>query len=170
MKLLIIRHGIAAEREVFGKSGEPDEKRPLTAEGRRKMQRGAEGLHLLVPQVDLIAASPLLRAQQTAAIVAKEYGMGIGETTAVLTPDAPLGKFVTWIGAHAKKDVVAVVGHEPQLSMLATWLLTGLDDSRIVLKKGGACLLELATRPRRAAAVLLWLQTPGALRQIADAG
>lgn len=167
MHLLVIRHGIAEDRDVFGRVGDTDDKRPLTDEGRKKMARGASGLHALVPALDLIATSPLVRAQQTAAIVAGAYGIAVGETTSTLEPDAPLAAFVKWAATQDARDVLAIVGHEPHLSTLVTWLLTGVDDSRIVLKKGGACLLEFADRPQRAHGVLHWLHTPAGLRLMA---
>ena len=167
MHLLVIRHAIAEDRDVFGRTGHDDDTRPLTDEGRKKMARGAMGLRALVPALDLIATSPLVRAQQTAAIVASAYGTSVGETTSTLEPDAPLAAFVKWATTQDARDVMAIVGHEPHLSALVTWLLTGLDDSRVVLKKGGACLLEFAERPRRACGVLHWLQTPSGLRLMA---
>lgn len=168
VQLLVIRHAIAEDRDVFGRTEGDDDLRPLTDDGRKKMTRGAQGLQTLVPMLDLIASSPLVRAQQTAAIVAKAYGISVGETTPVLEPDAPLAQFLTWAAAHEDKDVIAVVGHEPHLSALVTWLMCGVDDSRLVLKKGGACLLEFTGRPRRAGAVLHWLHTPAALRELAQ--
>ena len=66
MKLLLVRHAIAEEREEFERTGEPDDQRPLTSEGRKKMKRAAAGLGELVNKVDILATSPLARAQQTA--------------------------------------------------------------------------------------------------------
>ena len=166
MNLLVIRHGIAEDADEFQSTGQPDDARPLTSEGIAEMYRGARGLLRLVPTLDLIASSPLVRAQQTAAIVAEEYGMQIGETTEALTPDAPVAEFTRWVAAHEHKDVIAVVGHEPHLSTLITWLVAGLDDSRVELKKGGACLLEFSGIPRGGKAKLLWLVKPSTLRQI----
>jgi phosphohistidine phosphatase len=166
--LLVVRHGIAEDREIFGRTEKDDDLRPLTSEGRKKMARGAEGLHTLVPALDFIASSPLVRAQQTAAIVAKAYGISVGEATRTLEPDALLAQFLKWIDPHEDSEVVAVVGHEPHLSALVTWLISGVDDSRLVLKKGGACLLEFTGRPHRAGAVLHWLHTPATLRKLAE--
>jgi phosphohistidine phosphatase len=168
VNLLVVRHGIAEDREVFGRTEKDDDLRPLTDEGRKKMARGAQGLRTLVPALDLIASSPLVRAQQTAAIVAKAYGISVGETTRVLEPDAPLAQFAKWIETREDRDVIAVVGHEPHLSALVTWLMAGVDDSRLELKKGGACLLEFTGRPHRASAVLQWLHTPATLRRLAE--
>jgi phosphohistidine phosphatase len=168
MKVLVIRHAIAEEREAFAEHGKPDDERPLTANGRRRMERGARGLRTLVPRINLLACSPLVRAQQTAAVVAKVYGTEVGEKTVALSPDAPLDQFAKWLTPHSDVDVVAVVGHEPHLSTLVTWLLSGISDSRIDFKKGGACLLEIDGQPGPAGAKLLWLLTPRALRQLAD--
>ena len=74
MNVLVIRHAIAEDRDVFARTEKDDDERPLTDEGRKKMARGAQGLHTLVPKLDLIASSPLVRAQQTAAIVAMVCG------------------------------------------------------------------------------------------------
>ena len=166
MQLLVVRHAIAEERDVFARTGADDDLRPLTDEGRKKMARAARGLRFLVPALDLVASSPLVRAQQTAQIVASAYGIGVSESTPALEPDARLESFIQWIEPHAGKKVIAVVGHEPHLSALVTWLISGLDDSRVVLKKGAACLLEFAARPKRAGAVLLWLHAPATLREL----
>ena len=166
MKLLVIRHAIAQEREIFATTKKTDDLRPLTADGRRRMARAASGLRALVPRIDLLAASPLKRAQQTARIVAKEYGIEVGETTSALEPDASAAVFAKWLATHAKKDVVAVVGHEPQLSMLVTRLMGGPPDPRVEFKKGGAALLEFASPSVGDGARLLWLQTPKSLRQV----
>ncbi len=86
MHLLIIRHAIAEDRDSFAGSGKSDDLRPLTDEGRAKMELGAAGLRALLPDITLLAASPLTRAQQTAEIVGKEYGLEIGATTDSLRP------------------------------------------------------------------------------------
>ena len=168
MKLLVIRHAIAQEREIFATTKKTDDLRPLTADGRRRMARAASGLRALVPTIDLLAASPLVRAQQTAAIVAKEYGMEVGETTAALEPDVRTAVFARWLATHVKKDVVAVVGHEPQLSRLVTRLMGGPPEARVEFKKGGAALLEFGSSSVSDGARLLWLQTPKSLRQIGE--
>ena len=165
MQLLVIRHAIAMTREAFALIDVDDARRPLTYEGRLKMTAAAKGIRLLVPSLDVLASSPLVRAHQTAVIVAECYGAVPIVPTASLEPDGALDKFLSWL-QELEGDVVAVVGHEPHLGTLVTWLLTGLEESRIPLKKGGACLLELASRPRKGEAMLRWALTPSQLRRI----
>ena len=165
MRLLVIRHAIAMTREAFASLDADDARRPLTYEGRRKMMAGAKGLCHLVPSLDVLASSPFVRAHQTAVIVAECYGEVPIVTTSALEPDATPDRFLIWLHS-VQGDVVAVVGHEPHLGMLVTWLLTGLAQSRLPLKKGGACLLDLAARPRKGEAMLRWALTPSQLRRI----
>lgn len=155
MHLLIIRHAIAED-------GAPDEARALTEKGRRRMRKIAAGLHEIVPTIDVLGTSPLVRARQTAEIVADEYRLK-AEMVDELAPDAPLGRLREWISSHAR-GLVAIVGHEPGLSTFASWLISARPESHLVLKKGGACLLELpAVEP--GAGTLEWLLTPKQLRR-----
>ena len=168
MQILIIRHASAEERSAFAATGKSDDRRPLTDEGRRKMTEAAQGLRALVPHLDVIAASPLVRAQQTAAIVAKAYRIADVETTSTLAPNAQPASFAKWAQAYANHDVVAAVGHEPHLGILVTWLLSGRAESHVVLKKGGACLVECDGAPGPATCRLHWLHTPAMLRRMAE--
>jgi phosphohistidine phosphatase len=134
------------------------------------MELGAAGLRALLPDITLLASSPLARAQETAEIVGKEYGLEIGATTDSLRPRAALADFANWIAERGSQDVVAVVGHEPHLSALATWLICGTKHSRIELKKGGACLLSFAGVPKKGGGTLEWALHPSHLRAIAKQG
>lgn len=164
MKLLVIRHAIAMDRDEFAESGEPDDRRPLTKAGAKRMRRGAKGLREIVDGIDLLATSPYTRAVETAEIVSDEFGIGPAEVAPSLVPDVRFDEFEAWARTYADRDVLAIVGHEPHLSGLVMWLMTGHGDSRIELKKGGACLLEFGSSIRRGSGMLLWLLTPRQLR------
>jgi phosphohistidine phosphatase len=173
MNLLVIRHAIAEDRETFGRTGQDDELRPLTSEGRRKMKEVARGLHGLVPDLDVLATSPLVRAAQTAEIVAKAYGQKETAEAAQLRPSAPPQSLLEWLEKHGTDSrepdsAVAVVGHEPHLGMFVSWLLTGRQRSFVELKKGGACLLELDASMKPTHAKLLWLLSPAQLRRLGN--
>src|SRR6516162_3359703 len=62
MQLVIIRHAIAEDPREFASTGRPDSQRPLTEEGVTKMKRGVKGLRELIPEINLIATSPYVRA------------------------------------------------------------------------------------------------------------
>jgi len=167
MQLLIIRHGIAEDKEVWARSSNNDDDRPLTDEGRQKMVLNAKGLRRALDAIDILVTSPLVRARQTAQIVADAFSLGRIETAKSLLPIAPPVEFVEWLGRYRDKAVVAAVGHEPHLGLLATWLLTGVEESHVDLKKGAACLMELEGEPAPAGARLCWSIAPSQLRHIA---
>ena len=168
MQLLVIRHAIAEEREDFARGGRDDSERPLTEEGREKMRRGAAALRRIVPRIDLLASSPYVRAVQTAELVAEAYEHGRPRITLVdsLTPNGALERFQSWVQRQSKAPVIAIVGHEPQLGLLVTWLMSGLRESRVELKKGGACLLEFEGQPGPGVGTMRWLLTAGQLREL----
>ena len=165
MRLLVIRHAIAEDRDAFAATGRDDASRPLTNAGKRKMRRAARGLRCLVPSIDALVASPLVRAQETAEIVREAYAMDRVDTAAELEPQRPLDDVMAGL-ARFQSDVVAIVGHEPQLSRLITYMLAGIDRSGVPLKKGGVCLLEFDGRPRANAGELLWAVRPSMLRDL----
>jgi phosphohistidine phosphatase len=166
MQLIVIRHAIAEDRDEFAESGKPDTERPLTKHGRKVMARVAKGLRREVKSIDVLAASPLVRAQQTAAIVAKEYGALYVETVRALEPERAPGEFATWLRTQRDAKVVAVVGHEPHLGGLITWLLSGLTRSHVDLEKGGACGLEMSGKLGPRSAALRWVLTPDVLEKL----
>ena len=167
MRLLVIRHAEAEDKDAFAATGQGDALRPLTERGRRRMSEGAEGLRTLVSSIDLLAASPLVRAQQTAEIVAHRYGDCAVETTDVLEPGTVPSRFLAWL-REQDGNVIAIVGHEPDLGALVTWLLTGATESHVPLGKGAACLLDLGEAPGRGKGMLEWAITASQLRRLAD--
>src|SRR5438046_7785006 len=66
-ELYLVRHGLAQER---GDMWPDDSKRPLTEEGMSGMQKATRGLARLGVSLDVVLTSPLVRARQTAEIVA----------------------------------------------------------------------------------------------------
>lgn len=167
MKLVLIRHAIAEDREDFAQTGESDDARPLTDSGRKKMKRTVRGLRELV-NLDVLATSPLVRAMQTAQIVSGGYDNMPPVVTDVLSPGAEFDDFLDWLRRLDDAETVAAVGHEPHLSSLASWLLTGDGRAILSMKKGSALLLEFDGELRAGGARARWFLTPAQLRQIGD--
>jgi phosphohistidine phosphatase len=174
MNLLVIRHAIAEDKAAFAASGRSDDQRPLTEAGRTKMRRGAEGLRVVSPLLAVLASSPLVRARETAEIVAPIFKVPRVEIVDALRPERPFDELLAWlrrrIPPNEEEDsdaTIAIVGHEPHLSGLITWLMTGGKDSRVELKKGAACLLRFDRAPAAGEAMLRWSLTPAQLRDLA---
>jgi phosphohistidine phosphatase len=166
MALLVIRHAVAMERELWAPSGQPDEERPLTEDGRKEMKGVVRQLRRIVPEIDVLATSPLVRARQTAEIVAKAYGEMDITTVDALSPGGSRPTILEWMRAHAEQRM-AVVGHAPDLDQLVAWLVTGKPKPFLALRKGGTCLLSLSTHDVTPGHVeLRWLISPKLIRRV----
>ncbi len=165
MQLLVIRHDLAEPRDPSA-GAEAETQRALTESGRKRAGRAARSLARLVEKIDVLASSGLRRADETALAIAEQYeGLRI-ETLDALAPGAGPEPLAAWLRGLAGPVCVAVVGHEPGLSRLATWLVCGLSSSRLELGKGGACLVDLPGRIAPGEGRLLWLLRPGQLRRL----
>lgn len=169
MRLLVVRHAIAEDRDAFARTNKDDAARPLTTEGRRKMERSALGLRQLVPELDLLASSPFRRAVDTAGIISHAYGGLRVERVPELAPGGSVDRVVAWLQSQPAQGTIAVVGHEPDLSCMICALVCGTDNPFLELRKGAACLLDLPGRVARGAATLDWLVGPKHLRRLGTA-
>ncbi len=161
MDVILMRHGRAAERGAFfGR----DEARPLTSDGIKRLRQALPGLAKVVPRIDRVVTSPLLRAHQTAEVVVGAYAAPL-EALALLAPGGELQAISQWLGVQ-KDEVLLLVGHEPDLGRLASWFLTGSDESFLPMKKGAICLLHFNGKPAAAKGELRQLFTAGQLRRI----
>jgi phosphohistidine phosphatase len=165
MNLFILRHGKAYERSVKWR---PDSKRPLTAEGEKKMFANARGIQRLELSFDLILTSPYLRALRTAEILAEVLKAKNVVQTQSLTAEADPKAIIDEINQkYPGAKQIVLTGHEPFLTRLISILLTGQENVSIDLKKGGFCKLSIAKLQAGPCATLNWLMTP---RQLARLG
>ena len=96
MNLYIVRHGPAEPRDQYARGS--DAQRPLTAAGKHKTSRAAQGLSAAGCRPDRIISSPLVRAKQTAEIIASALGGDISvEFSELLAPGAPTKKVLSWL-------------------------------------------------------------------------
>lgn len=167
MRLLLIRHAIAEDRE---KLGGDDARRPLTPDGKRKMKIAARGLRTVCPKIDILATSPLVRAVQTAEIVYRAFDEKpqFVELDFLSGDGGPPAALLQWARDHdADGGTLAAVGHEPDLGRWAGWFLTGKEQPIVKFKKGAACALDFPGRLAGGKAVLEFLLQPGELRKLA---
>lgn len=167
MELFLIRHADATPADV----GMDDAERPLSEEGIKKMRKAAKGLRNVLkgtfPPMDAILTSPLLRAVQTARILAGE----VNDSDEVIECQ-PLGGQFSWaeilpfLNRYPEVARVALVGHEPELGKLAGWLTSGNSDSCIRMKKGSVICFEVEEMAEAPRARLRWFLTPKQLRML----
>jgi phosphohistidine phosphatase len=163
MDLLILRHGEAGKHSPLP----GDAKRTLTTEGRQEITNLSNSMKGLELKLDYILSSPLLRAKQTAEIVAKslKYKGKIEELNS-LKPEGSRLEFYSALSKLKQNSVVLVVGHEPYLSQMISEAISQ-SECRINLKKAGLARIRvLATLPKLRGD-LRWLLTPKLLKKLA---
>jgi len=105
------------------------------------MAQEAAGIRALALSLDVIISSPLVRAYQTAQIVAKALGAGVRSVRdARLSPGFGLTSLTAILGEHGQAEGIMLVGHEPDFSETIGHLTGG---SRVIMKKGGLACVEL---------------------------
>jgi phosphohistidine phosphatase len=138
MEICFLRHGPAGDPNAW--QGD-DAERPLTEEGKEQLARVAAGLADLGLVPDLILTSPLLRAGQTAEIVARE--LGIPERVATedrLAPGFGRKQLHGILADHPGYPSLMLVGHEPDFSKTAGKLIGG---ARLAIAKGGLASIDV---------------------------
>jgi phosphohistidine phosphatase len=147
-ELLLLRHGIAEERDP-GASPEQEAARPLTTQGRRRTRAVLERFTAAGLRADRLLSSPLQRACQTAELA---IAAGMAEGLELAEPLAPGGDSLAlleslwgleWQGPAWNR--LLLVGHEPDLGLLAARLL-GAPEGSLSLKKAGLALLHVPPR------------------------
>lgn len=161
--LLLVRHGIAEPSA----SGTADADRHLTREGKVKTHRAMRGLSSICPELDAILTSPLERARETAEIFAEEIGALPIETFAPLASGESLRSLRNGLAERDYPRGVALVGHEPDLGELASYMLTGDEKAApLHFRKAGVATFEVASLTELRPAILRWFLPPSLLRRL----
>ena len=164
MQLYFLRHGIAAEGEDW--LGD-DAARPLTDAGRERVELTAQAMARLGLKFDKILTSPLVRARQTAEIVARRlHAVDRFEEETLLSPGFGPKELSEILRERPSERPLLLVGHEPDFSHTIGHLI---GEARVVCKKAGLARVDLCDgQPLRGD--LVWLIPPKALAIWADRG
>ncbi len=163
-EIYLVRHAIAAER---GDEWPDDAKRPLTTRGIARFKEGVDGLAWLKVEIDEIFSSPLVRAKQTAALLAAGLNGKLPlKLLESLSPGHAPASVLHELAKVAKRQRVALVGHEPGLGELAAHLIG--SQRAIPFKKGGACRIDIQSYTSRRPGELQWFLTPKMMRELGE--
>jgi len=169
MELYLLRHGAAVERGTKGYEADAD--RPLAAKGRKQIRYAVAALKNMGISFDLILTSPFVRARETATLLAQSLKLSrCLELADELKPETSREKVIQRLtGLKSIPKQALLVGHEPDLGELASWLLTGTVSERFPLKKGGMIRLDIPRLKAGQCAVLSWCLTPQQIKLLAEA-
>jgi phosphohistidine phosphatase len=136
MRVTLIRHAEA------GDDAPRDEARTLTLRGRADAWRVGRALAARGVQFSLMVSSPLVRALQTAEIVAAAVEHpGRVLASDLILPEASAARVVAFLRSLADQRSVALVAHEPILSAVAAALTQ--EPRHPALRKGEALRISI---------------------------
>ena len=151
MRLYLVQHGEA-------RSEAEDPLRPLTVRGEREVRRSSEGAKRLNVRPSKIFHSGKLRAEQTAEIIAEGLKIS-GSSPQFVQGLNPNDDVLPWAERIANQtEDLMLVGHLPFLEKLASYLLGGNENSKLVLFQYGA-IVCLEQKEGKGWAVR-WIFTP----------
>ena len=144
IRIYLVRHGIAIEPE----GGIADESRWLTGKGRQRFKRLARAFARLGEPLEHLFSSPLVRAVQTAEILA---GTTLHHDVTILEelrPEGGVGRLLAEIARRVKdEESVALVGHDPQMSALVAALGEVPKDRQVDFRKGSIVRIDVGALP-----------------------
>jgi len=147
MDLILWRH---AEAEP----GEPDLGRRLTSKGLKQAERMAQWLDSHLPDTCRVLVSPADRAQQTAVALQRKF-----KTVPELAPGASVAAVLTAANWPDSREPVLIVGHQPTLGAVASFLLSG-EEAYGSVRKGAVWWLSNRAKEGVAAVVLKVVVAP----------
>jgi phosphohistidine phosphatase len=156
MQVYFVRHALA---DWAGWEPEHDDERPLNERGRRRFRASVVRLAALGLAPAAILTSPLVRARETAAILAEGVAGPVPIIEPLLQPGFDFVALTSILLRWSDAPQLVLVGHEPDLSQTVSDLIRG---GRIVMKKGSVArvdLLHLAPP----CGELIWLLAPKVL-------
>ncbi|MCE9672911.1 histidine phosphatase family protein [Myxococcus stipitatus] len=162
LPLLLVRHAVAEDTHALG-----DEARALTPEGRALFRQHARKLARLTPLVGVFT-SPLVRAVQTAELLAECFGLSQVEVHPALVPRKGAHKHILQL-ARESGPGFALVGHNPSLEKALALALEagGGEAAPDKLRKGTVAALQPSGKKGFR---LDWWATPGRPVRRAGAG
>lgn len=140
MRCYFLRHAIAAEPDSWSGS---DFDRPLTREGRERMEREAKAIEDLNLALDCIVTSPLRRAKQTAELVAARVRCPNLIEDPRLANGFNVDRLAELLSAHPDAESIMLVGHEPSMS---TTIGRAIGNANVELKKAALAGIDLSDR------------------------
>ena len=141
-------------RHCEAEPGEPDLGRRLTSKGLKQAERMAQWLDSHLPDTCRVLVSPADRAQQTAVALQRKF-----KTVPELAPGASVAAVLAAANWPDSREPVLIVGHQPTLGAVASFLLSG-EEAYWSVRKGAVWWLSNRAKEGVAAVVLKVVVAP----------
>ncbi len=151
-----MRHGRAGHAPT-------DAERQLTEQGREDVRRVSRALRERGVVQVTIFSSPLIRARETAEILAQVLDVNTITILPQLTSGASLEQLLVVIQELASRHAVALVGHMPEMGVLSAYLATGERGKAMDLAASAVVCVDIVQSRPNVVATMRWQITPGEL-------
>ena len=141
-------------RHCEAEPGEPDLGRRLTSKGLKQAERMAQWLDSHLPDTCRVLVSPADRAQQTAVALQRKF-----RTVEDLAPGATVDAVLAAANWPDSREPVLIVGHQPTLGAVVSFLLSG-EEAYWSVRKGAVWWLSNRAKEGGAAVVLKVVVAP----------
>lgn len=165
MKLLLMRHAKALPRDshIF----KDDSTRPLSDKGEKEHKQISKVMLEMGLTFDRILSSPYDRAKETAKITKKVFDIGEKmERSELLADRFSVMALIAHLKNYDQNETILLVGHEPDMSVLANALLRPGVPMSIDFKKSGIMGLSFSTYPDKGNGTLEFFLRPRLLRAL----
>ncbi len=156
IELYVLRHAHAGDSATWEQA---DELRPLTDKGRHQAERLGRLLAAARIAPDAVLTSPLVRARETAEIVADLLGVR-ARVEPRLGEMVDLGALERILDDAGSPGRPVIVGHDPDFSELVSELV----GAPIFMRKGSLARVDVERPLAPGAGDLRWLVPPDLLR------
>ena len=157
MILYFMRHGEA------GFSAARDFDRELTDEGRIMASNAGAFFFRKHLHLTHVLCSPILRARQTAEEFLRHLPSVAVEETEHLTPDSDPRNLLTLLRSFSIDSRLLLVTHEPFVSTCISDIISGGEQSSIIMRPGTVACIDTNGIPARGNGRLHWLLPPSVL-------
>ncbi|MBN1419018.1 MAG: phosphohistidine phosphatase SixA [Planctomycetes bacterium] len=156
MKLFLMRHGDAQKSDDAPR----DRDRRLTDKGKTKLIKEGGGFRRIGLDFDAIWSSPYVRAKETAEIIAEQTEFrGDVESYDALTPGGNFEAIRQRLQGLKSSSRILMVGHAPDLGLLASELCFKKGAPEIPMKKGGLIRIDIEDWSDAPPGELRWVLT-----------
>jgi phosphohistidine phosphatase len=156
MNLYLVRH---SEALSIGGTILRDADRPLSPRGRHDAVVAGRLLSIVEPSARTIGTSPLVRARETATILASQFTTPPAvHPWPVLEPGIGMREVLAQVTEHGGGSLI-LVAHQPDITEFLSWLIADAA-AEIAFPPGAVASLVLSTTTAMGGARLQWIVTP----------
>lgn len=164
MKLYLMRH---AEALPVGGTISRDADRMLSVRGEEDAALMGRMLVRIDPAIDIVITSPLVRAVRTGEIVGGEAAKPpVFHTTEHLAPGFRPKALSEEIVALSGGGSIVAIGHQPDLGLFASYLISDSSDVAIAFETGAVAAIKVNAVLKPVQGSLRWLLTPGIVKSL----